>query len=191
MGTNSKIKKALSIAIIMVVLLFQSGCSNSTPEAAVKNFFKALKSNMNHASKYLVDGTSLDNLIEDDGKSLKVLQTTFKKLEYEIISVSKDEEEAIVRVKVTTPDLLKITGKATIELFPKLLSSALGDDTESHKLIETYFTDNLSSPHVPLTTSEIDIKLIKDKKAWLIESDGRLINAITGNIGVAYQRIIR
>ncbi len=190
--------KNIFVKVIILCLIFTltaslASCTSESgsPDKSVSGFFDAIKeSDMNTASKYL--SSAGDSFTYDDEQQEKIMKNIFSKLDYEIILTEKDGETATVNVKITSPDLVKIVSEMISELMPQLFEMALSGnenaDQNSEELIEQYFDNSLSSPDVPLTSSDVEIKLSysKDKKSWLIDPDDNMINAMTGNAAQAF-----
>ncbi|RCX13505.1 uncharacterized protein DUF4878 [Anaerobacterium chartisolvens] len=185
--------KAIILCLLFTLTASLASCTSASgsPDKAVSSFFEAIKeADVNTASKYL--SSASDDLTYDDEEQEKIMKKIFNNLDYKIISTEKDGDTATVNVKITSPDLVKIVSEMISELMPKLFEMALsGDenaDQNSEELIKQYFDNSLSSPDMPLISSDVEIKLSysKDKKSWLIVPDDSLINAMTGNAAKAF-----
>ncbi|MTK13484.1 MAG: hypothetical protein F8N39_15815 [Clostridiaceae bacterium] len=51
------------------------------------------------------------------------------------------------------------------------------------------FLNAMNDPNAAKTTTEVDIKLVKGDKGWLIEANDDLLNALTGNLNKAFKDI--
>lgn len=192
--------KKLFHNFMLLLLLFTFSTSliacAAPPDKTVNSFFTSLqKGDIKNATTYLVSSTSNKNTFTyNSPEQEKIIQQIFSKLKCEIVSSSVEGNTATVKTKVTAPDLTRITTKMISELLPALFVQALSGDNaqqDNDKLFEQYFINSISDPNVSLTTSEIDIKLIKDKnkKTWLIQPDDNLSNAMTGNFEKAINSI--
>lgn len=188
-----KASKSLSIFLIILISISLTGCFGPSPDESVKGYFDALKKqDITAATAYIKDG---NENFADNQQQEKIIKSIFSKLSYEVISTTKNGDTATVKTKVTAPDLVKITGKAISELMPQLFALAFSNDSnvdaQVNNLMEQYFINSINDPKMPMTTTEVDIKLVKDqeKKSWLIEPNESLANAITGNIISAFKEI--
>lgn len=191
MKTN--IKKLLCFLMISTLSLALVACGPK-PEESVKSFFNALqKQDIKTAVNFVENGDST-KLLSGDANEDKIINQVFSKVKYEIVSSTVSGNTATVKAKVTSSDLVKITSKMVTDLMPTLMASAMSGNTDEKKtdqLIEEYFIKNISASDAPMTTTNVDIKLIKsnDKKTWLIQGNDDLANALTGNISKAFSDI--
>jgi hypothetical protein len=61
-----------------------------------------------------------------------------------------------------------------------------GQENEVEAQMITALGNSINDPNAPKTTTEVDIKLIKGDKGWLIEANDELQNALTGNLSEAF-----
>ncbi|MDW8800907.1 DUF4352 domain-containing protein [Clostridium sp. A1-XYC3] len=183
-------KKLLYITMVFIIVFPLSACS-ANPDTTIKGFFDALKkSDIETASKYLNGNTSIDKggLKFTKPEHEKLAKQVFTKTTYQILSSTNHGDTTIVKTKVTAPDLNSIGGELVTELFPTIFNNAAkGEEISQEKVnksIIDYYSKRLNEGNIPMTTSEVDIKLSKskDKKMWLINPDESLSNAMTGNL---------
>lgn len=101
-----------------------------------------------------------------------------------------DGNNATVKAKVTSLDLPRIYAKTVGDLMPSLLASAISnkkDDAAIENQIMQSFLNAMNDPNAPKTTTDVDIKLVKGDKGWLIEPTDDLLNALTGNLNKAFK----
>lgn len=183
-------KLFLKIISIMLVMAALVGCSSAPPPSkVVENFFKALQeNNYQEIGKYIEGDTDKIGKFNNEDEE-KLTKAITSKLKYEIVSTENKGNEATVKVKVTAPDLLKITSKTISELMGIAFATAFSDDSQQldmEKLTQQYFLNSVSDPNAPMVTTEVDIKLIKKDNAWYIQANDDLLNAITGNMAKAF-----
>lgn len=183
-------KLFLKIISIMLVMATLVGCSSTPPPSkVVENFFKALQeNNYQEIGKYIEGDTDKIGKFNNEDEE-KLTKAITSKLKYEIVSTENKGNEATVKVKVTAPDLLKITSKTISELMGIAFATAFSDDSQQldmEKLTQQYFLNSVSDPNAPMVTTEVDIKLIKKDNAWYIQANDDLLNAITGNMAKAF-----
>lgn len=183
-------KLFLKIISIMLVMAALVGCSSAPPPSkVVENFFKALQeNNYQEIGKYIEGDTDKIGKFNNEDEE-KLTKAITSKLKYEIVSTENKGNEATVKVKVTAPDLLKITSKTISELMGIAFATAFSDDSQQldmEKLTQQYFLNSVSDPNAPMVTTEVDIKLVKKDNAWYIQANDDLLNAITGNMAKAF-----
>lgn len=186
-----KISKKLLFSIkLFIIVFFLVGCT-AKPDITVKNFFDSLKkTDVEKASQYLSTNTSITKggLKFDKTEYEKLAKEVFSKLSYQIVSSNSNGDTAVVKTKVTAPDLNRISGEMITELYPTLFNrAAKGEQITKEKinqLVEQYYSKKLNENNVPMTTNEVDIKMVKNKQKniWLINPDENIANAMTGNL---------
>lgn len=181
--------KVLIISLILLILLLITACSSVPPQNTIQNFFQALQQQkIEEAAKY-VSGNKAPITYESEEQK-QIIQSYINKLKCEVISSEVKGNEATIKVKIISPDLLRIATKAMSELLPMAFASAFSDNQSSNeemnKMALQYFLNSLNDPNVPTTVTETDIKLVKDKGQWLIQPTDDFTNALTGNIGKAF-----
>ena len=201
---NYKHVLLIFVALSTFIILF-AGCTNTpsdnsittrtlsynrlSPEDTVKGFIESIKtSDFDKTSSYTNDEDSRFEYGTEEEE--RVFKPIFSKIEYEIVSSSIGNDSATVKTEITAPDLDKIADQAVDDLLNEIEELALEENTEdiqfSKMLIES-FISHLSVPNLPLKTTKVNINLIKYENTgkWVIELDEDLLNAITGNLGLA------
>jgi hypothetical protein len=105
---------------------------------------------------------------------------------FEILSSSTEKNEAEVKAKVTSIDMVSVVTDVMNKILPLAFASAFDENSNDDKieeLTEQYFDNAMSDPDAPTVTNEVTIKLVKEKGGWLIVPDDDLLNALTGNAG--------
>lgn len=188
---KKQLLKMLTSILVLLSILSLTGCGPSA-DSTVKTFFESLqKGDMTAADKCFNPGTSESKTFKFDNKEEeKITKLIFSKIKYEIVSTKENDKDAVVKTKVTAPDLMTITGKMVSELLPKIYQDALsGKESDTDKMTEQYFINSLSASDVTTVTTEVDIKLVKTKDGWLMQSDDNLLNAISGNLFKAFDSL--
>lgn len=188
---KNRIQKSIGLMLILILVLGTVGCGKK-PDLTVKNFFEAVqKQDFKTASTYVKNEDNKDNFKYDNADEEKMIKAIFSKLSYEIVSSNVNGKNATVKTKVTAPDLSKIYGKVMGDMMADLLKDAFSNEMTEDEVKQKFmkgFLDAVSDKDAPKTTTEVDIKLVKDKE-WLIEPSDELLNAITGNLQKAVQEI--
>jgi azurin len=181
---NSKILKITAV----IVCSFSLVACGAKPDATVKNFFaSAQKADIVSMANYISKDTNKESFKYTEADQEKIVKSVLSKLSYEIVSSSVTGKNAVVKTKVTSIDLPKIYGKLITDMLPTLFTQALaGKEAEAQAQIMTAFTNSINDPNVAKTTTDVDIKLIKNDKGWVIETNDDLQNALTGNMAKAF-----
>lgn len=184
------IKKTLLAFALISVMLVMIACG-AKPDGTVKNFFDAAKkSDFTAMSNYMKKDGSKGEFKFDDKDQEKIVKAVFSKVNYEFVSSKVDGKNATVKAKITSLDLPKIYAKVVSDLMPTLMAQAFSNDKKDNAAeaqIMQSFLNSMNSSSAPTTTTEVDIKLVKDdNKGWLIEANDDLFNAMTGNISKAF-----
>lgn len=209
-------------AICMVMMLLLAGCNTGTtdvnstgtkeeetPEQAVENVFKAVKSaDRETANKYFdYDGLykSRDadgNEVELDPEDQKAVEEESKKIlsemEYKIISSeeTEDEDTATVKTEITNIDM----GKVMKDLVGNVMilsmqeankeESARLSDEEMVKKTDEMFDEALEKYKDEKVTNTVDIKLNKVNGQWKVVVDDDVKNAVMGDLIKATQEML-
>ncbi|CEO89975.1 DUF4878 domain-containing protein [Syntrophaceticus schinkii] len=185
------IKKVFHVTLLCILAIAVVGCFGASPENVTKDFFSAVKDgDFNTAAKY-VKQESKDEFRDEleSGQDLddkKRAELLFSKLSWEILSSSTEKNEAEVKAKVTSIDMVSVVTDVMNKILPLAFASAFDENSNDDKieeLTEQYFDNAMSDPNAPTVTSEVTIKLVKEKGDWLIVPDDDLLNALTGNAG--------
>ncbi|MGH4124323.1 MAG: DUF4878 domain-containing protein [Clostridium sp.] len=181
-----KNNKALKI-MVAILFSFSLVACGAKPDATVKKFFtSAQKSDIVSMESYISKDKTKDSFKYTDTNQEKIVKSVLSKVSYAIVSSSVTGKNAVVKTKVTSIDLPKIYGKLITDMLPELLKQAMsGQKSDPQAQIMTSFNKYIIDPNAPKTTTDVDIKLIKGDKGWLIEGSDDLLNALTGNLSKA------
>lgn len=171
--------------MFVIILMPMDLCSSSSPNITTNSFFNDIKrANLSSAQLWLVDNDS--TLVFNNETNKKVIIKVFSMMKWKIMSTNINGNNAIVKVKVTTPDMREITTEVLTKVMTKVAyMSKSGKDIEesdSEKMAGEYFNQMLSDKKVHMTTSEIDINLIKKNSKWLIKGNEEFKNITRGNV---------
>ena len=103
-----KIKSTIAVILTLILMLSLTGCGEiKKAETAVNGMFTAFKNlDFEEAQKYVnvEEITKTDN--DTDENSKLIMETVFNKLNYEIVSSEKiDDNTVIVKTKITAIDM--------------------------------------------------------------------------------------
>lgn len=185
-----KIKSITAIFLTLILMLSLAGCGEiKKAETAVNGMFAAFKNlDFEEAQKYVnvEEITKTDN--ETDENSKLIMETVFDKLNYEILSSEKiDENTVMVKTKITATDMKPVMGefisKALEYAFSTAFSSPQPTEEETNKKMEEILVECASKPDLATVTNEVDIKVVKtESKNWKIEADETFVNAVLGGL---------
>ena len=173
---NFKLKSIFVVVLSVVILT--TGCSpKSKPEDNVINCFKSIQQGkISEIDNYMVESDDLNTEIAK--KQDTIFNEALKKVEYEILDTTIDGDTAVVKTKVTAPDMTDLMAQL---LNLSVMSIIAGEDIESEefnkKVKETIDLDKLE-----MKATEVSINMKKQDGEWLIDGGDELLNAITGNM---------
>ncbi|WP_440604292.1 hypothetical protein [Bacillus sp. GB_SG_008] len=184
-----------SLTFVMMIGLLMSvlaGCSN--PDDTVQEFLTAIKKgNYEKASTFVYKGDkgydfSKLNKTEDGIEGKAVLDAIVKNYKFEEPEqVSKKDDKAKVKVKITSVDMAVATTKTIGEIMPMAFASAFSEDKEQsdkamEQMMTTTLVKNLSDKDATMTTRVVTLNLKKDKDGnYKIVSDENLEEALFAN----------
>ncbi|WP_026593288.1 hypothetical protein [Bacillus sp. UNC437CL72CviS29] len=188
-----KMFKSLTfIMMIGVLMSMLTGCSN--PDDTVQEFLTAVKGgDFKKATTFVYesnDGYDFNNLNKEqdgiDGKQIfSVIAKNYKFEKPE--QVSKKDDTAKVKVKITSVDMAVATTKTIGEIMPMAFASAFSENKEQsqktmEKMMTTTLVKNLSDKDAAMAIREVTLNLKKDKEGnYKIVSDENLQEALLAN----------
>lgn len=185
-----KIKRLL--LLMMVVGLTAgvlAGCAN--PKDTTEEFLTAIqKGDVEKARTFVESDKEFNKLNEktDDAEAKAMLSAITKNFKFEKLEeVSKKDDKAEVKVKITSTDLSVAVTKAVGEVMPMAFASAFSEDKEqSEKAIEKTMTStiikNLTDKDAAMATREVTLNLKKDKDGdYKIVADDNLKEVLFAN----------
>ncbi len=182
--------KKIIVLFLSVLLLFAiASCSSKeTPEEVVDNGLTAIINlDLITMQKYFdsEDISEEDDIFGDgfEDQNIENVELLVKNLEFEIISSSIDDDEAIVETKITNINMSIVMEEYITQAFILAMSS-IGeeevDEDAMQKEMEELFTELLSEENVEMITIDVDIKLNDVDGNWKIDLNDELINALFG-----------
>ncbi|EJQ42391.1 hypothetical protein IEE_03956 [Bacillus cereus BAG5X1-1] len=186
-------KKVQKLLLLMMVIGLTvgvlAGCAN--PKDTAEEFLTAIqKGDLEKARTFVESDKEFSKLNEktDDADGKAMLSAITKSFKFEKLEeVSKKDDKAEVKVKVTSVDLSIAVTKAMGEVMPMAFASAFSEDKEqSEKAIEKTMTStiikNLSDKEAAMATREVTLNLKKDKDGdYKIVADDNLQELLFAN----------
>lgn len=187
-----KLYKSFCIAVVLIAVLFLTGCMGPDPKDAVNTYFEAIKKvDTATVTKIMKENK---NLKPNDPNQQKLMGLILKKLNYKILDSKVEKDTATVKTQVTAPNMQLVLGKVVAEVMPQLFSLAFtGGDSEkiAEQMFMDAFTKKLQEKDLQFVTNDVTIHLKKDTKSkeWIVVPDDVLLNAITGNIVKGFEEL--
>ncbi|EJR56554.1 hypothetical protein IIM_00486 [Bacillus cereus VD107] len=187
-------KKVKQLLLLMMVVGLTvgvlAGCTN--PKDTVEEFLTAVqKGDLEKARTFVESDKEFSKLNDktDDADGKAMLSAITKSFKFEKLEeVSKKDDKAEVKVKVTSVDLSVAVTKAMGEVMPMAFASAFSEDKEqSEKAIEKTMTSavikHLSDKDAIMATREVTLNLKKDKDGdYKIVADDSLKEVLFANV---------
>ncbi len=184
------------VGALLLSLLLTAGCSSGPPpEKVTRDFFDAMiRSDFETAAKFAGGANIKEDVLKttEDEQSERLAKSILARITYEVGDKKVEGNKAEVSVKVTAPDLLRITSKAMSELLPMAFAMAFSENQSQEKtdaLFQQYFENAINDPNAPMTTSDVKVKLEKKDGSWIVKPDDELLNALTGNMTKAFDEL--
>ncbi|HDR3888028.1 TPA: DUF4878 domain-containing protein [Bacillus cereus] len=185
-----KVKKLLLLMMVIGLTVgVLAGCAN--PKDTAEEFLTALqKGDVEKARTFVESDKEFSKLNEktDDAEAKEMLSAITKNFKFEKLEeVSKNDDKAKVKVKVTSVDLSVAVTKAMGEVMPMAFASAFSEDKEqSEKTIEKTMTStiikNLADKDAAMATREVTLNLKKNKDGdYKIVADDNLQELLFAN----------
>ena len=194
-------KKKLLAAVFALAMLFcLTACSGGTEEAeaTVDNMFAALQSDdFTTAQEYFVADTVELNMGTDEESGLdlkKVGDTIFSNLSYEIVAAEEVDSETVnVTVDVTAIDMQAVINQFMQDAMDYAVDTATADgeisDEQMQADISAMLLENMQKDGVTTTTTEVVMQVVLVDGSWQIAGNEDIVNALTGNLGIAASSI--
>ncbi|SCB67065.1 hypothetical protein [Bacillus mycoides] len=185
-----KVKKLLLLMMVIGLTVgVLAGCAN--PKDTAEEFLTAIqKGDLEKARTFVESDKEFSRLNEktDDADGKAMLSAITKSFKFEKLEeVSKKDDKAEVKLKVTSVDLSIAVTKAMGEVMPMAFASAFSEDKEqSEKTIEKTMTStiikNLADKEAAMATREVTLNLKKDKDGdYKIVADDNLKELLFAN----------
>ena len=182
---NKALKIILCIIVLVIVIaVIIFGIIKLTaknPTDSVISFIEYLKSGDLNGAKEYTNESSLEMLgIDSETEDIEMVKLFFKNVNLNIVEVTKDSNQAIVKVEITNRDLKTIMQnymqKALELAMSSINSSNTTEDMESQ--LQEFFKSQFESTQIENVTTSVDIVLTKVDGDWKIVLDENLRDAI-------------
>lgn len=182
---NKALKIILCIVVLVIVIaVIIFGIIKLTaknPTDSVTSFIEYLKSGDLNGAKEYTNESSLEMLgIDSETEDIELVKLFFKNVNLNIVEVTKDSNQAIVKAEITNRDLKTIMQnymqKALELAMSSINSSNTTEDMESQ--LQEFFKSQFESTQIENVTTSVDIVLTKVDGDWKIVLDENLRDAI-------------
>ena len=187
MTTAAKARRTLICGILacllgLVLVIGVCGCSSGpAPESVVKQFFDAVKqADLETANSLcVVQNTQFP---ATDTPEWGIVKAFLGRLNYEVLSSETKGSEAVVNVKVTTPDFMQVVSQVISQALPLALAAAGSSEADAQAMVFQLFADSLKDPDLPMIETQVAIEMTKTGGKWLIAANPDLGPALLGNM---------
>ncbi|MED3394658.1 hypothetical protein [Bacillus wiedmannii] len=183
-----KIKKLfLLMMVVGLTVGVLAGCAN--PKDTTEEFLTSIqKGDVEKARTFVESDKEFNKLNEKTDDAKAMLSAITKNFKFEKLEeVSKKDDKAEVKVKITSADLSVAVTKAVGEVMPMAFASAFSEDKEQYeKAIEKTMTStivkNLADKDAAMATREVTLNLKKNKDGdYKIVADDNLKEVLFAN----------
>ena len=182
---NKALKIVLCILILVVVVVaIVFGVIKLTaknPADSVTGLVECLKNGDFQGANTYVNGDNTEALgIDSDTEDLEMVKLFFSNLDLNIVEVTKDKDQAIVKAEITNKDLNTIMQnymQKALELAMSSINTSTDTDNMESQLQE-YFKSQFESTEIENITTSVDIVLTKVDKEWKVVLDETLRDAL-------------
>lgn len=188
--------RSLFATIVLIVALLILACSGPSPEAVTRGFLETMQNGEWSKAAAFVDTANVPPTLstlqsqgatsaEKDKDSERLLKLILSKITYTIGSTKVEGDRATVKAQIKAVDLRKVVAKYISDILPLVLASAFsgGKATDLAPQMNKYMEDAVRDPEAPMTTTDIDVKLVRIKDQWRISAANvDLVNVMTGNL---------
>ncbi|MEJ9260109.1 hypothetical protein P4517_15635 [Bacillus thuringiensis] len=175
-----KIKRLLLLMMVVgLTAVVLAGCAN--PKDTTEEFLTAIqKGDVEKARTFVESDKEFNKLNEktDDAEAKAMLSAITKNFKFEKLEeVSKKDDKAEVKVKITSADLSVAVTKAVGEVMPMAQSEKAIEKTMTSTIIK-----NLTDKDAAMATREVTLNLKKDKDGdYKIVADDNLKEVLFAN----------
>lgn len=182
---NKVLKIVLAVLVLVVVIVaVVFGILKLTaknPADSVTGLVECLKNGDFQGANVYVNGDNTEALgIDSETEDIEMIKLFFTNLNLNIVEVTKDKDQAIVKAEITNKDLNTIMQnymKKALELaMSSINTSSTTEDMETQLL--DYFKSQFTSTEIENITTSVDIVLIKVDKEWKVVLDETLRDAL-------------
>lgn len=182
---NKVLKIVLAVLVLVVVIVaVVFGILKLTaknPADSVTGLVECLKNGDFQGANVYVNGDNTEALgIDSETEDIEMIKLFFSNLNLNIVEVTKDKDQAIVKAEITNKDLNTIMQnymKKALELaMSSIKTSTTTEDMETQLL--DYFKSQFTSTEIENVTTSVDIVLTKVDKEWKVVIDEALRDAL-------------
>ena len=172
----------LILAVVAVVVVFGIlKLTAKNPADSVTGLVECLKNGDFQGANVYVNGDNTEALgIDSETEDIEMIKLFFTNLNLNIVEVTKDKDQAIVKAEITNKDLNTIMQnymKKALELaMSSINTSSTTEDMETQ--LQEYFKSQFTSTEIENVTTSVDIVLTKVDKEWKIVIDEALRDAL-------------
>lgn len=170
-GKKQSMRKLITLILILIIIIPIFGFWKNTPESVLIKYLKALYSNnlqktYNYISKEDKDTISRKEFIKqnslDDPFLQEMAKTIFSLSKYEIIETKISEDNAIVDITITAPDMPRVLG----EIFGPFQGRK--DMKNPEEAMRHMLRQYLKEGDVPMIEERGNFKLVKEDGKWKV-----------------------
>ena len=177
-----RFKRVFAVFVVFVLSLSCVACSGKkveSPETTVSNYLDSLHNlEFDNAKKY-VDVLGATDFEEGSDEEV-FINNIMSSLDYTIISSTENGDKATVKVNIKNIDMASVMSDVFSQLF-SLSFSDLSEEEQDNKVNDITLS-SIEKNKTILVENEVDINLEKTETGWIIISDNKLSDAITGGL---------
>lgn len=172
----------LILAVVAVAVVFGIlKLTAKNPADSVTGLVECLKDGDFQGANVYVNGDNTEALgIDSETEDIEMIKLFFTNLNLNIVEVTKDKDQAIVKAEITNKDLNTIMQnymKKALELaMSSINTSSTTEDMETQ--LQEYFKSQFTSTEIENVTTSVDIVLTKVDKEWKVVIDEALRDAL-------------
>lgn len=168
--------RLIAIVIILLAIIGLIYLAIPTPEKTLNNFFNSLKEgNIERINQYLnYEEISLEQVLNEGTEKNEVEKALFESLEWNIKSVTEEQDTATIEVEVTNKDYEKAFKSYIQEMFQRFLNNEDVSDEEQFELL----INEISKEETGTKTTTQKITLVKENGKWKVTADDALTEAL-------------
>lgn len=172
----------LILAVVAVAVVFGIlKLTAKNPADSVTGLVECLKNGDFQGANVYVNGDNTEALgIDSETEDIEMIKLFFTNLNLNIVEVTKDKDQAIVKAEITNKDLNTIMQnymKKALELaMSSINTSSTTEDMETQ--LQEYFKSQFTSTEIENVTTSVDIVLTKVDKEWKVVIDEALRDAL-------------
>lgn len=172
----------LILAVVAVAVVFGIlKLTAKNPADSVTGLVECLKNGDFQGANVYVNGDNTEALgIDSETEDIEMIKLFFSNLNLNIVEVTKDKDQAIVKAEITNKDLNTIMQnymKKALELaMSSINTSSTTEDMETQ--LQEYFKSQFTSTEIENVTTSVDIVLTKVDKEWKVVIDEALRDAL-------------